>query len=269
MAEITVTVINASELVDDEEVKAAVNVLQTQVHEHFAPVWGIDAKLTFFSFGAPRSDKFADMLAHRPPQGSWWLVILDNSGVGELLGYHDLTDEGLPLGKVFAETDTQMGRLWTVSASNVLLQMLADPALSLTVFRQTSEVPGRFYAYDVCNPCRADTYQINDIGVSNFVYPTWFEWFHESGSGVRFDHLGHMQAPFELLPGGEIDVLDVNLGTGWRPLLSEGGPYEYPMRLRVGSRRERRRILPDQWQVSKPRNMLPGRPIPPIRPPPE
>jgi hypothetical protein len=263
MVEVTVAVINASTFIQNDQMKAAVNALQTQVHEDFAPVWGIDAKLTFLA--APGSgDKITDMLeAFRPLQGSWWLVILDNSDLAEPLGYYDLTHEGLPLEKVFAETDTRAGRIWTVSASSALLQMLADPAMTLTVFRQTSEVSGRLYAYDVCNPCKADKYEIDSIPVSNFVYPAWFEWFHKSGSGIRFDHMGRMQAPFELLPGGEIDVFDGNLGTGWRPLVSEGGLYEYRMRPRVGSRRERRRIPPTQLQASR----LPGNPTTDAPPP--
>jgi len=265
MAEITVAVINASKW-DNEEVEAAVSALQTQVYEDFEPAWGIDAQLTFYP-ALSSDDKITDWLKDRPPQGSWWLVILDNSDLAALLGYHDLTDEGLPLGKVFAETDTLNGRVWTVSASNVLLQMLADPGLNLTALRPTSEAPGQLYTYDVCNPCKADEYEINHIRVSDFVYPSWFEWFHKPGS-TQFDHRLLVKAPFELRPGGEIDVFDVDLSTRWRPLVSEGGPYEYRNRPRVGDRREQRRIPRDQWQLSMPRSMLlPGRPIPPTRPP--
>jgi hypothetical protein len=265
MSEITVAVINASTVIQNDQVEAAVDALQTQVRDDFAPVWGIDAKLTFLA-DHPGSDKIADMLqALKPLPRSWWLVILDNSDVAELLGYYDLTSEGLPLEKVFAETDTQNGRMWTVSASNALLQMLADPALNLTAFRPTSEATGRLYGYDVCNPCKADEYEINGLRVSDFVYPAWFEWFHETGS-TQFDHRNLVQAPFELRPGGYIDVLDVNPGTGWRPLVSEGGPYKYSMRPHVGSRTERRRIPGDQWQPSR-LSGLPGKEIPPDRPP--
>ncbi|MGF6970991.1 hypothetical protein OKW43_008086 [Paraburkholderia sp. WC7.3g] len=47
MANIRVSVINASTVLTDDEVKTALPALQTQVHQHFAPTWGIDADLNF------------------------------------------------------------------------------------------------------------------------------------------------------------------------------------------------------------------------------
>ena len=75
------------------EVQSATSALQIQVSRDFAPIWGSDADLTFI----PR--------AVQPPGGVWWLVILDNSDQAGALGYHDLTPDSLPLGKVFASTD--------------------------------------------------------------------------------------------------------------------------------------------------------------------
>jgi hypothetical protein len=51
MADTTVAVINASTVLDDATVQAAVPPLQIQVHAHFAPAWGIDADLTFVPHG--------------------------------------------------------------------------------------------------------------------------------------------------------------------------------------------------------------------------
>jgi hypothetical protein len=36
-----------------------------------------------------------------PAPDGWWLVFLDNSDQAGALAYHDLTNEGLPLSKVF------------------------------------------------------------------------------------------------------------------------------------------------------------------------
>src|SRR5262245_48266858 len=97
MANIKVAVINASTVVQDNEAQATVPALQTQVHRDFAPAWGIDADLTFVPKGS------------QPAVDTWWLVILDNSDQAGALGYHDITSQGLPLGKVFAGTDRQYG----------------------------------------------------------------------------------------------------------------------------------------------------------------
>jgi hypothetical protein len=128
--------------------------------------------------------------------------------------------------------------------------MLADPEINLTVFVQQIN-KGLLYAYEVCDACEADQfgYKINGTLVSDFVYPAWFESFRKKGS-TQFDYGKHIQAPLALLTGGYIGVFDVRSGTGWHQLTAEGQPYQYQMRPRVGSRRERRRTLRDQWLPS-------------------
>jgi hypothetical protein len=240
MANIKVAVINACSVLTDAQVQPVVPVLQTQVHKDFAPAWGVDADLAF----VPKGSKL--------PADSWWLAILDNSDVAGALGYHDVTSQGLPLGKVFAATDMQYHLQWTVTASHELLEMLADPEINLTVFVQPNARTGVLYAYEVCDACEADElgYKIDNTLVSDFVYPAWFESFRKPKS-TQFDYGKHIHKPFQLLPGGYIGEFDVTSGSGWQPKFGEGGPYRYDkMRPRVGSRRERRRTPRDQWRES-------------------
>jgi hypothetical protein len=239
MAPIQVAVMNASTVLPDSAVQAAIPDLQTQVHRDFAPAWGIDANLTFVPTGAP------------PLPTAWQLVILDNSDQAGALGYHDVNAQGLPLGKVFAATDQQFGLQWTVTASHELLEMLADPEINLTVFVQPTATRGTLYAYEVCDACEADAfgYRIENTLVSDFGYPAWFETFLKPGS-TQFDHGKHIQKPLALLAGSYIGVFDVTRGTGWHQLTAEGSPLHYRMRPHVGSRRERRRTPRDQWLPS-------------------
>jgi len=121
VATIRISIINESSLVASAEVQTAAAALQRQVSEHFAPAWGVDAALALVATGA------------KPPSGSWWLVILDDSDQAGALGYHDLTDEAMPLGKVFVKTAQAAGVRWTITASHELLELLADPSINLTV----------------------------------------------------------------------------------------------------------------------------------------
>ena len=165
MLNTSVAVINASTVLRDDDVAAAVPALQKQVSEHLAAVWGIDATLNFVQQGAS------------PPGGTWWLTILDNSDQAGSVGYHDLTNEGLPLGKVFAGSDMMNGYNWTVTASHELLEMLIDPDINRAVFIQDETGAGKLYAYEICDPCKSDQYgyQIDGVLVSDFVFPSWFE----------------------------------------------------------------------------------------------
>lgn len=252
MAEIKISVKNQSTLLTDQlQIERAVQALQTQVTRDFFPVWGVSADLDLI----PTNADF--------PKGHWWLLLLDNTDQANDLGYHDITTDGLPLGKVFAATDKVYGSEWTVTASHELLEMLGDPAINLTAFQQTSfdvqqNTIGRLYSYEVCDACEADKYgyMIDDVLVSDFVYPAWFEGFRSAGS-TQFDYGNYINQPFQLLPGGYISVYDMTSGTGWQqvtsPLFIGPGAGASPMASRppVGSRRERRRTPRSQWVPSK------------------
>lgn len=240
MSAIHIAVLNRSTVLTDAQVSAVVPALQTQVHRDWAPAWGSDADLSFVATGA------------QPPAGAWWLVVSDDSDQAGALGYHDLTNEGLPMGKVFARSDIDAGLQWTVTASHELLEMLGDPDINLAAYAFSSATAGRIYAYEVADACEADQYgyAINGIQVSDFVFPAWFENFRKAGS-TRFDYGNHITAPFQLLPGGYIGVFDINGGSGWHQLTAESKPAQYTKRPRVGSRRERRRTPRDQWLLSE------------------
>jgi hypothetical protein len=228
-----ISVINASTTLTDAEVLAALPDLQMQVSAHFGPVWAADAQLQF----CPRSGA-------GPVAGSWWLVILDDADQAMAVGYHDLTAEGLPLGKVFARTDRESGHTWTVTASHELLEMLADPWMDrATVFSDGADF--RVYAYEVCDACEDDGfgYQINGTRVSDFVLP---EWFNPKSPLSKFDFCGHVTRPLQLLPGGYIGVFDPK--SGWTQQQQPNVAKQFTGKLKVprgadtkfGGRRERR-----------------------------
>ncbi len=123
------------------------------------------------------------------------------------MGYHDLTSEGLPIRKVFAASDLKAGTSWTVTASHELLEMLVDPNISLTVFVQNSNAAGILCAYEVCDACEDDSlgYRIDNVLLSEFVYPAWFESFRTESS-TQFDPLNKIQKPFDLLVNGYIGI---------------------------------------------------------------
>jgi hypothetical protein len=244
---IQISVINESTVLADADITPAVAALQKQVTNDFRPVWGVDAELVVVAKGT------------QPASGSWWLVLLDDSDQANALGYHDLTSEGLPAGKVFAASDLKAGTQWTVTASHELLEMLADPNINLTVFVQNSNTAGMLYAYEVCDACEDDSfgYTIDNILVSDFAYPTWFESFRAEAS-TQFDRTNRMQHPFQLLPGGYIGVFTVGSGSGWQQETAEKHPSSLRNRGAVGTRRERRNIARDLWVNSLPQRKIMG-----------
>jgi hypothetical protein len=236
---IQISIINASTVLSDKDVHPVVQALQHQVTNDFRPAWGVDAELKFIPEG------------HTPPAGTWWLTLLDDSDQAGALGYHDLTPDGLPIGKVFAGTDLKFGSSWSVTASHELLEMLGDPNINLTVLVQTNDTAGTLYAYEVCDACEDDSlgYNIGSVLVSDFVFPSWFENFRAQGS-TQFDQQEAIDAPLKLVAGGYIGAFDISAGSGWHQVTAQTRAKETARRGNVGSRRERRGVPRSQWVPS-------------------
>jgi hypothetical protein len=229
----SISIFNLSTVVTDDVVSRATCDLQTQISRDFAPFWAVDANL-----------QFRNKNLGVPNDGSWWLVILDDADQANAVGYHDLTPDGLPLGKVFARTDAECGHRWTVTASHELLEMVADPWMDRCCLSVTSG-HSQILAYEVCDACEDDGfgYAIGDSLVSDFVLPSWF---HANSTAASYDFCGHLQAPLQLLPGGYIGVYDP--ATGWsqrsEPNVAKqfdaGMTTPRQLKLPFGTRRERR-----------------------------
>jgi hypothetical protein len=164
-----------------------IHTLQSYVDHHVAPVWGTPARLV----------KTAGFV-----KGAWALVFLDDPDAAGALAHHDLTPDGCPQAKVFVRTARENGDPVSVVASHQLAEMLVDPAINLTALGPD---PRAVYAYECADPVEALGFGLNGMPVSDFVYPAYFEPFHESGS-VAFDHLHAVRSPFQILTGGHQNV---------------------------------------------------------------
>lgn len=233
MSHIKIGVFNESAAVSDAEVLKWITAVQHQIRYDWASIWGYDADLIWQPKGAlPRS-------------GMWHVVIFDDADQAGALGYHDITPEGLPLGKVFAKTTLTYKGLPSVTFSHEVLEMLADPDVNLVAMANDPNSGAKFYAYEVCDAVEADElgYDIGGVMVSDFVTPAWFESFRAPGS-TAFSFKKHVSAPFQLAPGGYIGVYDPSYG--WTQITARH-TYTYEQRPHPGSRRERRVIPRHHW----------------------
>lgn len=231
-----IAVINESTTLTDAEVQSYLPAYQIQTDEHFGPVWGFAAPLQFFAKNDPAS------AAH------WQMVFLDNADQAGALGYHDVTTQDLPLAKVFAGTAKQYGASPSVTGSHELLEMLGDSQINMvaTVDDSSGNV-SKLYAFEACDAPEADQYgyEINGILVSDFVFPCWFDPYTTK---TKFDYMGHITKPLEILPGGYAGVWTPT--GGWSQVtgfLIADSYHSIPV---VGSRRERRRRGRAHWLPS-------------------
>lgn len=202
---------NSRGLVPDEELVRIVPAIQRQVTEHFQPVWGTGVRLVLGK--------------GRAPQEAYKIDIIDKAKSDEdagFLGYH-FQENGYPVATIFAAEDLSADKTISETLSHEVLEMLVDPALNLYAYRpgEGRSRRDRGYFYEVCDAVQSHHYRIDGVKVCDFVYPEWFEYAWPRDSR-KFDHLGLLDEPFEILPGCYADIREV--GRGWRTIWGDNKP---------------------------------------------
>lgn len=165
------------------DLDSLIAALQKFVDTCVVPVWGTPAKLV-------RSTGFLP--------GAWAVVFLDTADAPGALAYHDLTPDGFPLSKVFVQTILSDKSSVSAAASHELVEMLVDPAINLW---SNGPEQGVFYAYESADPVEEESFPIDGIDMTDFVYPSYFEDFRKPDS-TQFDFAKKVTQPFQILKGG-------------------------------------------------------------------
>jgi hypothetical protein len=181
----TIGVVNLATVPLGNDLQALVAALQKFLDEHFVPVWGYPAKLVIYP----------DLKSI--PADQWQFLFIDDADAADALGYHDLTKNGQPVSKIFVKTTLADKQLVSVTACHELGEMLIDPGAQLWAQKDGKTM----LAYETADPVEEDTFQIDGIEMSNFVYPSWFEnWKHPPKT--KYDHTGMLKKPFSMTKGG-------------------------------------------------------------------
>ena len=189
-------VINESTVIPDADVQKMIPAFTQQWNKDLQPVWGVDsATFTFVPKG------------QAPAKGTWWVVFLDDSDQADALAYHDLTNDGLPISKVFVKSILSDKSSVSVGATHELCEMAVDPWLNSAY----QDPQGVFWAGEVCDPVEDDQYgyKIGDVLVTDFVTPNWFAHQHAQPT---IDFKGHANTPFAVLSGGYAQKFDPTKG---------------------------------------------------------
>ena len=93
------------------------------------------------------------------------------------------------------KADVQNAKKWPET------NRLIDSFRTVCGKRSTAEGLAALYAYESADPVEEVSFKVASIEMSNFVYPAYFEAFHEPRS-VQFDHENRIIRPFQLLTGG-------------------------------------------------------------------
>jgi hypothetical protein len=216
--------------VTDDEVRAMLPAFTQQWNHDLCSVWNVErAKFSFVPAKSPA------------PPASWWLVFLNDSDQASALAYHDLTNDGMPISKVFVATLKKDKASVSVGATHELCEMAVDPWLS----NAWQDRNGVFWATEICDPVESDEYgyEIGGVLVTDFVTPAWFSY---KGAHGLIDLKGHAHTPFEVMDGGYAQRF---VNGQWEQVTGMKARNSRHATAAKGSRRERRTRRGD-WQLS-------------------
>ena len=250
-----VIVINESSVVNDDDLATWTRAVQRQLNEQVGPIWGVSATLYNIPKGTPR------------PTGEWWMVILDDTDMATALGYHDIGDQGQPMGKVFARTILAEG--WgprespSRGLSHEMIELLVDPNMVKFI-----ELADADYLVEPGDPVYLPTqgYSIDNVLVSGWATPAYYHYNTET----KYDSGWYLTGPCPTMVYGTYLMYRHN-GGPWQSkqmLVGAEGPeldrLRYLMRPRHGSRRYRRMIGRANWirSTREPPNPPNSSPVP-------
>ncbi len=195
-----IAIINKSTRYNDKEnilhkIADAINIqLTTQV----CPAWGLVSwECKFYT-----NEK--DI-----PNNAYKLLLIDGNGEETQFGTHDKDINGIPYGKIFVEkiisvggTDYTSFNSISVVLSHEACEIVADPHVN--IWRQIGNKKTIFVSQEICDPVQFDAYPINlngeNIFVSNFLFPEWFNYSSKENS--KLDFMNKLKKPFTMTAGG-------------------------------------------------------------------
>lgn len=191
----TIALVNESTLLTNtDDVDRIATAITTQLRRDWAPVFERRVAHVRAYTTEARAAK-ADHLG----------VLLDDADQADALGYHDETPDGRQFFRVFVRPILAAGGgvlagLYSVSAtvSHEVLELLGDPPCNYWA----EDGAGTEYAYELGDPVEGDSYDVDGVAVSNFVYPAWFD--PQAPTTAQVDHLHRVARPFQMSAGGYV-----------------------------------------------------------------
>lgn len=163
-----------------------------QLHRDAAPSWGKKSMGVHF---------ITDPSEAQP--GDWVLALLDDSDQAGALGWHWQDQNDVIYGEIFARPSLDAGSTaltgpYAISSvlSHEVLETYVDPHCNLWADNGN----GMLISYEACDPVEDRLYAINNVAVSDFVLPEWFDIYRSAGE--QYSYLSSVPTPFTMTKGG-------------------------------------------------------------------
>lgn len=172
--------------VTDLRMQKVIRAINVQIERDFEPYWSFGATLRLEGHTVSRK-KTNQPYNPLDMRGDGVLYVIDKYDPS-LAGEHYKDFRGVPAGVVYLDMSQGLQEDWSVTLSHEALEMIADPQTNLVVQGPHPVDRDRdvFHWFEVCDAVQAQTYEIDGIGVSDFVLPLYFTPNAEPGSRNNF-----------------------------------------------------------------------------------
>jgi hypothetical protein len=215
---------NQSPRLEDAMGQLIADACDLQMREDYAPAYGLQSPPTvsFFPGDAKLEDLPGNCLvitfAEGPPEAArvagYQTAGLPPPDMTALPNTRDWDDHGRNFARVYPGTildneGTPLSGARSISAATAheFLEGGHDRNVALWVWNAKDK---KLVAGEVCDQVEEDAYTKRvgdeDVAVSNFVYPAWFD--ARAPADSRFDHMGRLNAPFSCSKGGYLFFYD-------------------------------------------------------------
>ncbi|MBB6003847.1 hypothetical protein [Arcicella rosea] len=175
------------------------SAIQIQMQRDVAPHWGIEADVVAFRYES------------EVPSDFWITSVVDSiSERTGINGYHSFTGSGnnrraycKVIYRNWTDFDFTQSRFEKV-VSEETIEMCINPFLENRLVGKDPEFADRTATFlvELGDPGnRLDIgYYINDVFVTDFIYPSYYNAIHVEGT--KYDHLGLITKPYSIVDGG-------------------------------------------------------------------
>lgn len=121
------------------------------------------------------------------------VMIFKNSDEAGAAGYHATTPDGVPYARAFLDgTDSVLSG--PDSLSSVITHEIGESVVDAPANLWALDGNGKLHALEACDAVEGDSFEIDGVSVSNFLYPAWFD----TGAKGQYDYMGVCTGPFTL-----------------------------------------------------------------------
>lgn len=171
-----ISVINNTDK-DDLEFQEKIRAINLQISRDFEPYWSLGGRLRLegnsstykINYKTHPIDMRGDAIIY---------VWEDPKDMDNAIGFHNQSFRGIPHGYVFTKLSKKLAEDWSVSLSHEALETIGDPATNLLVAGPHPDPEQNertvLHTFEMCDVVQGESYEIENVEVSNFVLPLYF-----------------------------------------------------------------------------------------------